>query len=47
MTQPNVSRLEKGELDSAALATIRAYVEALGGKLRMVADLGDLQLVIQ
>lgn len=47
ITQPNVSRLEKGELDSAALATIRAYVEALGGSLRMVADFGDRQLRIQ
>ncbi|MCL2733894.1 MAG: helix-turn-helix domain-containing protein [Actinomycetia bacterium] len=47
ITQPNVSRLEKGELDSAALSTIRAYVEALGGSLRMVADFGDRQLRIQ
>lgn len=47
ITQPNVSRLEKGELDSAALSTIRAYVEALGGTLRMVADFGDRQLRIQ
>ncbi|MCX4753052.1 XRE family transcriptional regulator [Kitasatospora purpeofusca] len=47
VTQPNVSRLEKGDLDGAALATIRAYVEALGGRLRLVADFGDRQLVIQ
>lgn len=47
VTQPNVSRLESGALDTAALATIRAYVEALGGRLRMVADFGDQQLVIQ
>ncbi|MEV6013643.1 XRE family transcriptional regulator [Streptomyces sp. NPDC051976] len=47
ITQPNVSRLEKGELDAAALSTIRAYVEALGGSLRMVADFGDRQLRIQ
>jgi DNA-binding XRE family transcriptional regulator len=46
ITQPNVSRLEGGALDSAALSTIRAYVEALGGKLRMVADFGDRQLRI-
>ncbi|MFI1091480.1 XRE family transcriptional regulator [Streptomyces sp. NPDC020917] len=47
ITQPNVSRLEKGEIDAAALSTIRAYVEALGGSLRMVADFGDRQLLIQ
>lgn len=47
ITQPNVSRLESGALDTAALSTIRAYVEALGGKLRMVADFGDRQLRLQ
>ena len=47
VTQPNVSRLEGGDLETAALATIRAYVEALGGQLRMVADFGDRQLRIQ
>ncbi len=47
ITQPNVSRLENGDLDAAALSTIRAYVEALGGSLRMVADFGDRQLRIQ
>lgn len=47
VTQPNVSRLEKGELETAALSTIRAYVEALGGSLRLVADFGDRQLRIQ
>ncbi|WP_406088477.1 XRE family transcriptional regulator [Kitasatospora purpeofusca] len=46
ITQPNVSRLESGALDTAALATIRAYVEALGGQLRMVADFGDRTLTI-
>jgi predicted XRE-type DNA-binding protein len=46
ITQPNVSRLESGALDTAALATIRAYVEALGGQLRMVADFGDRTITI-
>jgi predicted XRE-type DNA-binding protein len=46
ITQPNVSRLESGALDTAALATIRAYVEALGGQLRMVADFGDRTMTI-
>jgi DNA-binding XRE family transcriptional regulator len=47
ITQPNVSRLEKGELEGAALSTVRAYVEALGGSLRLVADFGDRQLRLQ
>ncbi|UWE07431.1 helix-turn-helix domain-containing protein [Actinacidiphila bryophytorum] len=43
-TQSNVSRFERGELGRSELATIAAYVEALGGTLRLVADFGDRQL---
>jgi DNA-binding XRE family transcriptional regulator len=39
--QPRVSAIERGELDSVTLATLRAYVRALGGSLRVVADFGD------
>jgi hypothetical protein len=35
------SALERGELDSVTLSTLRAYVSSLGGKLRIVADFGD------
>jgi hypothetical protein len=31
----------QGELDTVTLSTLRAYVRALGGKLRAVADFGD------
>ena len=41
VSQPRVSALERGELDSVTLSTLRAYVSALGGKLRIVADFGD------
>ncbi len=41
VTQPRVSAIERGELDSVTLSTMRAYVQALGGKLRIVADFGD------
>lgn len=41
VTQPRVSAIERGELDSVTLSTLRAYVGALGGKLRVVADFGD------
>jgi len=47
VTQPNISRLESADLDSAALSTLRAYVQALGGRLRVVADFGDRQLMIR
>ncbi|MFL6075501.1 MAG: helix-turn-helix domain-containing protein [Mycobacteriales bacterium] len=39
--QPRVSAIERGELDTVTLATLRAYVRALGGKLCVVADFGD------
>ena len=41
--QHNVSRLERGELGAAEIDTIRRYVEALGGRLRIIADFGDRQ----
>jgi DNA-binding XRE family transcriptional regulator len=44
--QPTVSELERGEIDRAGLATIKAYVEALGGTVEIVADFGDRRLVL-
>jgi transcriptional regulator with XRE-family HTH domain len=44
--QPSVSELERGGLDRAGLATIRAYVEALGGKIEIIADFGDRRVVL-
>jgi DNA-binding XRE family transcriptional regulator len=41
VTQPRVSALERGELDTVTLSTLRAYVHALGGRLRVVADFDD------
>ena len=46
VSQPSVSALERGDLEKAGLTTIRAYVEALGGKVEMVADFGDRRFVI-
>jgi DNA-binding XRE family transcriptional regulator len=39
--QPRVSAIERGQLDSVTLSTLRAYVRALGGRLHVVADFGD------
>src|SRR5262245_12494145 len=41
VTQPRVSAIERGELSTVTLSTLRAYVRALGGTLRVVADFGD------
>ena len=46
VTQSRVSRLEKGELDTTELGTLRKYVEALGGQLRLVADFGDEHVTV-
>lgn len=41
VTQPRVSEIENGDLNRVTLATLRAYVGALGGTVRVVADFGD------
>ncbi|MBI1378966.1 MAG: hypothetical protein GC157_16025 [Frankiales bacterium] len=46
VTQPSVSELERGVLDRAGLATIKAYVEALGGSVEVVAEFGGHRVVI-
>lgn len=46
ITQPTVSALEAGELDRSGIATIRAYVEALGGTVEVTARFGDRRLVL-
>lgn len=40
-SEPRVSQVEHADVDRATVATVRAYVEALGGRLRLVADFGD------
>jgi transcriptional regulator with XRE-family HTH domain len=40
VTQSRVSQLEKGSLEASEIGTVRKYVEALGGHLRVMADFG-------
>jgi hypothetical protein len=40
VTQARVSRIEKGQLARGEGATLAASVQALGGKLKIVADFG-------
>ena len=44
VNQSRISAIEHGDPDSMSLATIRAYIEALGGKLRLAAEFGDHQV---
>jgi predicted XRE-type DNA-binding protein len=41
VSQVRVSRMENGELDRMQVDSIAAYVSALGGHLKLVADFGD------
>lgn len=46
VTQSRVSAFEKAELAVSELGTVKKYVEALGGRLRVVADFGDEQVIV-
>jgi predicted XRE-type DNA-binding protein len=41
VTQGRVSQIEHGDVGTAEVDTLARYVEALGGRLRIVADFGD------
>ena len=41
VSQARVSRIEKGQLARSEVDTLAAYVQALGGTLKIVADFGD------
>lgn len=46
VTQNRVSRIEHGDIDRAQVDTLRKYVEALGGTLRIEVELGDERIQI-
>ncbi|MDT3396784.1 XRE family transcriptional regulator [Streptomyces sp. B1866] len=46
VSQARVSRIEKGQLERSEVDTLAAYVRALGGKLKIVADFGDESYVL-
>ena len=46
VSQALVSRIEKGQLEKSEVETLAAYVKALGGKLKIVADFGDEYYVL-
>ena len=46
VSQRRVSAVEHGELSRAQLATVASYVEALGGRVEIVADFGDERIVV-
>jgi DNA-binding XRE family transcriptional regulator len=46
VTQARVSAIEHGKVGRSEVDTLAAYVEALGGKLKLVADFGGSTVVI-
>jgi len=41
VSQNRISRLENGDIERAQVDTLRRYVEAVGGTLRIEVELGD------
>ena len=46
VSQARVSKIERGELTTAQVGTLQAYVRALGGDLEIVARFGDQRIVV-
>lgn len=43
VSQNRISQIEKGDLERSQIDTLRRYVEAVGGSLRIEVDLGDVR----
>jgi predicted XRE-type DNA-binding protein len=43
---PRVSDVERGNLDTVSVSVLRAYVEALGGKLKVTAEFDDSSYLV-
>jgi predicted XRE-type DNA-binding protein len=43
---PRVSDVERGKLDNVSVAVLRAYVEALGGRLKVTAEFDDSSYLV-
>jgi predicted XRE-type DNA-binding protein len=46
VSQARVSRIERGRLERSEVGTLAAYVKALGGRLKIIADFGDETYVL-
>ncbi|MDA0565251.1 helix-turn-helix domain-containing protein [Streptomonospora sp. S1-112] len=46
ISQSRVSRIERGDLDRSEIATVRGYIEALGGEIHIVARFGDESITV-
>jgi DNA-binding XRE family transcriptional regulator len=46
VSQVRVSEIENGDIGRTEVGTLRSYVETLGGRLRIVAEIGDTAVTI-
>lgn len=46
VTQVRVSKIERGDMMHTELGTLQAYIEAMGGRLRVIAEFGGALLVL-
>lgn len=46
VSQNRVSQIENGDIEQAQLDTVRKYVEAVGGELRVEVSIGDERFLI-
>lgn len=46
VSQNRVSRIEHGDIERVQVDTLRKYVEAVGGRLRVEVELGDERIQI-
>ena len=46
VSQNRVSRIERGDIERAQLDTLRKYIEAVGGELRVEVEIGDERFLI-
>jgi DNA-binding XRE family transcriptional regulator len=46
VSQVRVSQIENGDIGRTEVGTLRSYVEALGGRLRIVAEIGNASVTL-
>lgn len=46
VSQPRISQLENGDVDAMEVDTLRRYIAACGGALKIVADFDDHEVAI-
>jgi Predicted transcriptional regulators len=47
VSQARVSAMERGDMNTLTVASVRAYVDALGGTVRLVASLDDTDVTLR